>query len=68
MSNAKTQRSVNQVVGLLEAGVGSDVSHDALQAAVEADFERFDDARIKDFVPVLVENDMRARIMRVRAD
>ena len=66
MSDVETQRAVDQVVGLLEADVGSAVSREALHAAVETDFERFDDARIKGFVPVLVENDMRSRIVGVR--
>jgi hypothetical protein len=67
MNDARTQRDVERVVGLLEAGVGRAVSHDSLHAAVEADFERFEDAHIRDFIPVLVENDLRDRILSSRA-
>jgi hypothetical protein len=63
MNDAKTQHAIERVVGLLEAGVGRDEDHDALHAEVEADFGRYDGARITDFVPVLVENDIRARIL-----
>jgi hypothetical protein len=63
MNDAKTQHAIERVVGVLEAGVGRNEDHEALQAEVEADFDRYDSARIRDFVPVLVENDIRARIL-----
>jgi hypothetical protein len=66
MTDAKQRQDVEQVMVSLEAGVGRAVDHDQLQAAVEADFRRFDGARIRDFVPVLVQNGIRARIMNAR--
>ncbi|MGZ4688967.1 MAG: three-helix bundle dimerization domain-containing protein [Acidimicrobiia bacterium] len=66
MNDAKNRQAVDRVVDALEVGVGRVVDHDRLLAAVEADFRRFDGARIRDFVPVLVENDIRARIMGSR--
>jgi hypothetical protein len=68
MNDAKNRRAVDRVVGLLEAGVAGAVAHDALEAAVEEDFRRYDGARITVFVPVLVENDIRGRILRSRAN
>jgi hypothetical protein len=67
MNAVPNQRAVDQVVGVIEAGVGRDVDHQSLQSAVEADFKRFEGARIKEFVPVLVENDIRSRIVGARA-
>lgn len=67
-NHVQQQQSVERVVGLLEAGVAHAVDHDRLHAAVEADFHRFDGARIRDFIPVLVENDIRARILTSRAN
>ena len=52
------------VMSSLEAEFGDAVDHDVLEAVVDADFARFDDATIKDFVPVLVEKDVRERILR----
>jgi hypothetical protein len=66
-NDAQQQKTVERVVGLLEAGVARRVDHDRLRAAVEADFHRFDGARIRDFIPVLVESDIRARILTARA-
>ena len=68
MSDVLKRRDVDLVVDSLEAGVGrGGVDHETLAAVVAADFRRFDSARIKDFVPVLVENDIRARILMARA-
>ena len=67
MNDAAQRQAVDGVVHRLEAGVGRAVDHDRLQAVVEQDFHRFDDARIRDFIPVLVENDIRARILTARA-
>jgi hypothetical protein len=67
MNAAGTEKAVGAVVGRLEAGVAHGVDQDQLRKAVEADFRRFDGARIRDFIPVLVENDIRARILTARA-
>ncbi len=58
-------RSVMSVVEALEGRVDA-VDRDTLIAVVEADFRRYDGARIKDFVPVLVERDVRAQLLRLR--
>ncbi len=51
------------VMSSLEAQFGDAIDHHVLEAVVDADFARFDDAHIKDFVPVLVEKDVRERIL-----
>ena len=54
MSDVLKRKDVDRGSGCWEAGVArAVVDHDALQAAVEADFRRFDGARIRDSVPVL---------------
>ncbi len=52
------------VMSSLEAEFGDAIDHHVLEAVVDADFARFDDAPIKDFIPVLVEKDVRERILR----
>ena len=47
-----------QVMRTLETRFGDVVDHDVLEAVVDADFARFDDAPIREFVPVLVEKDV----------
>lgn len=60
-------KSIERVVLSLESRDAPGVDHDTLTAVVEADFRRYDSARIKDFVPVLVERDVRARLIHLRA-
>ena len=68
MSDALKRRDVDLVVDSLEAGVGrGGVDHDTLAAAVAADFSRYASARIRDFVPVLVEHNVRDRLLSARA-
>jgi hypothetical protein len=67
VNDALNRKEVDGIVGRLEGGIARAVDHDALQAAVERDFHRYDDARIRDFIPVLVENDIRARLLTARA-
>jgi hypothetical protein len=52
------------VMDALKTQFGDAVDPDVLEAVVEADFARFEDATIKDLVPVLVEKDVRERIVR----
>jgi len=68
MDDAKHRHAVDRVVGLLEAGIAHSVDHERLHAAVAADFHRFDGARIRDFIPILVESDIRGRILTSRAN
>ena len=60
-------KQVRSVVESLERRVKTPVDHDTLTAVVEADFHRYDSARIKDFVPALVERDVRARLITIGA-
>lgn len=60
-------KHVRSVVDSLESRVKTPVDHDTLTAVVEADFRRYDSARIKDFVPALVERDVHARLVTIRA-
>lgn len=67
MDGASDRQQIEQVVDALETGVGSAVDRDILAAVVEADFDRYAaTARIKAFVPILVERDVRARILKHR--
>lgn len=60
-------KSIERVVLSLESRDDPGVDHDTLTAVVEADFRRYDSARIKDFVPLLVERDIRARLRHLHA-
>jgi hypothetical protein len=60
-------RQVRSVVESLQRRAKAPVDHDTLTAVVEADFHRYDSARIKDFVPALVERDVRARLITIGA-
>ena len=60
-------KSIERVVESLESRADPGVDHDTLTAVVEADFRRYDSARIKDFIPLLVERDIRARLVHLRA-
>ena len=67
MDGDTDRQQIDQVVDALESGVGSAVERDVLAAVVEADFDRYaSTARIKSFVPILVERDVRARILKHR--
>jgi len=59
-----TEKQKHRVMMSLEAQFGEAVDHHVLEAVVDADFAMYDDAHVKDFVPVLVEKDVRARILR----
>jgi hypothetical protein len=65
--DAKHTHDIALVVDALSARTDTLVDHDTLTAVVEADFRRYDSARIRDFVPVLVERDVRERLVRRRA-
>jgi hypothetical protein len=61
--DTQSRQHIEQVVDALAARVDPAVDHDTLTAVVEADFKRYESARIKDFVPVLVERDIRERLV-----
>jgi hypothetical protein len=68
MNGAITRVHIERVVDALETGVGSEMDRDILAVVVEADFGRYaTTARIKDFVPILVERDVRERILKHHA-
>ncbi|HEY3724997.1 MAG TPA: hypothetical protein VGN59_16725 [Acidimicrobiia bacterium] len=62
--NEQVDMQRRAVLTSLESEFGEVVDHHVLEAVVNADFARYDDAPIKDFVPVLVAKDVRARILR----
>ncbi len=64
--NVTVAQRVLRVVAELERRVGAGMDRDLLTAAVEADFHRYDSARIKEFVPVLVEREVRAYVLQLR--
>jgi hypothetical protein len=58
-----TRQHIDLVVDALTDRVDPSVDHETLTAVVEADFKRYESARIQDFVPVLVERDVRQRLL-----
>jgi hypothetical protein len=60
-------QQIELVVDALATRVEPAVDHDTLTAVVEADFKRYESARIRDFVPVLVERDIRQRLATRRS-
>jgi hypothetical protein len=60
----QTEMQKRAVLSSLEIEFGDAVDHEVLEAVVEADFARFQDALIKDFIPVLVAKDVREQILR----
>lgn len=68
MNDTLKRRDVDLVVDSLESGVGRGVvDHDTLTAVVAENFTRYASARIRDFVPVLVEHNVRDRLLSARA-
>jgi hypothetical protein len=59
-----TATQKRRVMTSLEAQFGEAVDHHVLEAVVDADFALYDNAHVRDFVPVLVEKDVRERIRR----
>jgi hypothetical protein len=61
---AKAEDKVRLIVSSLKDRVETPVEDDILAEVVRADFKRYDSARIRDFVPALVERDVRERLLR----
>jgi hypothetical protein len=61
---AKAEDKVNLIVSSLKDRVETPVEDDILAEVVRADFKRYASARIRDFVPALVERDVRERLLR----
>jgi hypothetical protein len=62
------RKQIDRVVDAIAADELATVDRDTLTAVVEADFHRYAArARVTDFVPVLVERDVRARLRKHRA-
>jgi hypothetical protein len=55
-------RRVETVVHALHARFGMAVDVVAIRAEVEAEFARYSDAAVADFVPILVERGVQARL------
>jgi Arc/MetJ family transcription regulator len=64
---ATAEDKVEFIVSSLRDRVETPVEDDILAEVVRADFKRYDSARIKDFVPALVERDVRERLLRRRS-
>jgi hypothetical protein len=65
-SGAEEQRHINQVTARL-ADQFPELSADEIHSAVHGEYARFDDAAIRDFVPILVERTSREALKRYRA-
>jgi hypothetical protein len=57
-------RRIELVVQSLQARLGTTVTPEVVRAEVEAGFAALADARIREFVPVLVEARVRSRLVR----
>ena len=57
-------RHIELVVESLQGRLGGAVAPDRIRAEVEAEFAAFSEARIREFVPVLVETHVRTRLAR----
>jgi hypothetical protein len=58
-------RGVEFVVRSLQSRLGTAVDLDLIRAEVEAEFAEYSEARIREFIPVLVEARVRARLVRL---
>jgi hypothetical protein len=58
-------RRIELVVQSLQARLGTSVEPDLIRAEVEAGFAAYSQARIREFVPVLVESRVRSRLVRI---
>jgi hypothetical protein len=61
------EQRIEHVVASLQNLLGSTVEPDVIRAEVEAEFASYSQARIFDFVPVLVETRVRERLTRQRS-
>ena len=57
-------RGIDLVVHSLQTQLGTTVEPDVIRAEVEAGFAAYSQARIREFVPVLVETRVRSRLVR----
>ena len=60
-------RVVDDIVGSLHVSFGGAVDIETITEAVERELTRYADAPIRDFVPLLVERDVRAHLREQRA-
>ncbi len=58
------EKKVALIVSTLRDRLHTPVDDDTLTEFVRADFTRYEQARIRDFIPVLVERDVRERLLR----
>ena len=58
-------RHIELVVRSLEASLGGAVSTERIRAEVEAEFAAFSEARIREYVPILAETRVRARLTHI---
>jgi len=63
-SEAEWGGRIDLVVQSLHTKLGTNVETDVIRAEVEAAFAAYSQARIREFVPVLVETRVRSRLVR----
>ena len=61
---AELEKSVGVIVTSLRDRLETPVDDETLTEVVRADFKRYERARIRDFIPALVERDVRERLLR----
>lgn len=63
VNESSWERRVERVVASLQGRLGATVGFDLIRAEVEAGFAAYSQARIREFVPVLVEARVRSRLV-----
>ena len=63
----RREQRVESVVQSLQVGLEDTVEVSLIEAAVEAEFDSFAEARVGDFVPIFVERHVRARLAQSQA-
>jgi hypothetical protein len=62
-ADSSHRRQIERVVQSLRARLDATVGLDRIKAEVEAGFAAYSQARVRDFVPILVEADVRSRLI-----
>jgi len=62
------EHDIHDIVPSLHAAFVDTVDIGAIAVAVEAELARYKSARVRDFVPLLAERDVRARLREQRTD
>jgi hypothetical protein len=65
-SEHRRDLQIESVVGLLQSDLGETVPMDVLEERVRVAFTAFNDAPIRDFVPILVRTSVRRELRSIR--